>query len=280
MIVARLSRVTVRFGRTAALSDVSLDVDAGQVTGVVGGDGAGKTTLLRVLAGVQRPSSGDVHRPPATGIGYLASASGTYPDLSVAENLQFVARAYGVRPAEARRRAAEHLEQTGLAASRDRLVAHLSGGMRQKLGLIQALLHRPALLVLDEPTTGIDPVSRADLWRLIARAAADGAAVVFSTTYLDEAERAGHLLVLGEGEPLAAGRPAGIAASVPGAVQTRDRPPRGDDARRAWRRRASWRVWDPDAEAASPPDLSDALTALALRRELAATGGGRKGRAS
>lgn len=269
---AGVDGVTVRFARTVALDDVSLDVPAGEVTGVVGGDGAGKTTLLRLLAGALAPTAGSVRRPPAGRIGYLASSSGTYPDLSVDENLAFAATAYGVAPAEARRRAADHLERTGLARARDRLARQLSGGMRQKLGTIRALLHRPELVVLDEPTTGVDPVSRADLWWLIARAAADGAAVLLSTTYLDEAERAARLLVLDAGRNLATGTPAGIVASMPGAIRSVGERPAGEAGRRAWRRRAAWRVWDPgdrpDASDSLPPDLQDAVTVLALQREL------------
>jgi ABC-type multidrug transport system ATPase subunit len=264
--------VTVRFGRTVALDDVSLDVPAGEVTGVVGGDGAGKTTLLRVLAGALAPDAGSVRRPPAERIGYLASSSGTYPDLSVEENLAFAATAYGISPREARRRAADYLERTGLAQAHDRLARHLSGGMRQKLGVIRALLHRPGLVVLDEPTTGVDPVSRADTWWLIARAAADGAAVTLSTTYLDEAERAARLLVLDSGRPLATGTPAGIVASMPGAIRAVGERPAGEAGRRSWRRRAVWRLWDPGdppaAPGSLPPDLQDAVTVLALRREL------------
>jgi ABC-type multidrug transport system ATPase subunit len=269
---AGLEGVTVRFGRTVALDDVSLDVPGGEVTGVVGGDGAGKTTLLRVLAGALAPDAGRVRRPPAERIGYLASSSGTYPDLSVDENLAFAATAYGVSPREARRRAAGYLERTGLAQAHDRLARHLSGGMRQKLGVIRALLHRPELVVLDEPTTGVDPVSRADLWWLIARAAADGAAVTLSTTYLDEAERAARLLVLDTGRPLATGTPAGIVASMPGAIRAVGERPAGEAVRRSWRRRAVWRLWDPGdlpaAPGSIPPDLQDAVTVLALRREL------------
>jgi ABC-2 type transport system ATP-binding protein len=269
---AGVEGVTARFGRTVALDDVSLDVPAGEVTGVVGGDGAGKTTLLRVLAGALAPDAGSVRRPGAERIGYLASSSGTYPDLSVEENLAFAAAAYGISPREARRRAGGYLERTGLAQARDRLAGHLSGGMRQKLGVIRALLHRPELVVLDEPTTGVDPVSRADLWWLIARSAADGAAVMLSTTYLDEAERAARLLVLDTGRPLATGTPAGIVASMPGAIRAVGERPSGEAGRRAWRRRAAWRLWDPDELPAVPeslpPDLQDAVTVLALRREL------------
>lgn len=269
--------LTVRFGRRTALDRVTLDVAAGDVAAVVGGDGAGKSTLLRALVGALAPSGGSVRRPPDARIGFLASTSGTYPDLSVDENLEFSATAYGLARADAHARAAHYLERTGLAAVRDRLAGDLSGGMRQKLGVIRALLHQPDLVVLDEPTTGVDPVSRADLWWLIARAAASGAAVVLATTYLDEAERTTQVLVLDAGACLVAGTPREIIAATPGTVTERAERPVDDAARRTWRRRARWRTWAPDPDAgraatggageAVQPDLQDAVTVFALDRE-------------
>ncbi len=274
--------LTVRFGDHLALAGVSLDAPAGRVTGVVGGDGAGKTTLLRCLVGAIAPDAGEIRAPEPRRIGYLSSTSGTYPDLSVEENLAFSATAYGVPPTEASLRVAEYLERTGLAAARDRLAGNLSGGMRQKLGVIRAMVHRPDLLVLDEPTTGIDPVSRADLWWLIARAAAEGAAVVLATVYLDEAERASWLLALDDGNVLAEGTPDQIAAAVPGTIRVSTERPSGDASRRSWRRGAMWGTWTPEgADSPAPqadvvrPDLHDAVTVAALARELAeATAGG------
>lgn len=270
----------VRFGDRVALHGVSLECQAGAVTGVVGGDGAGKTTLLRCLVGAIAPEAGDVRRPAAHRIGYLSSTSGTYPDLSVDENVAFAATAYAVPASEARRRTAELLERTGLAQASDRLAGHLSGGMRQKLGVIRAMVHRPELLVLDEPTTGIDPVSRADLWWLIARAAADGAAVVLSTAYLDEAERASWILALDDGRRLADGPPERIAAAVPGSIRVSARRPQDRARRRSWRRGARWRTWTPPGDDAPlgetvTPDLQDAVTVAAIARQLAAstTGG-------
>jgi ABC-2 type transport system ATP-binding protein len=266
------SELSVHFGKRAALDGVAFQAPTGQVRAVVGGDGAGKTTLLRVLAGALAPRAGTVHRPPVARIGYLAASSGTYPDLSVAENLDFAARAYGVPASVARARTNEYLERTGLAAASDRLAGNLSGGMRQKLGVIRAMLHRPDLLVLDEPTTGVDPVSRADLWWLIARAAADGAAVVVSTTYLDEAERAARVLLLDHGRTLVDGTPDEIIAAVPGSIHLLAQRPSGGQARRAWRRGATWRVWHPhgsDAPDRLAPDLQDAVTVAALAEEVA-----------
>jgi ABC-2 type transport system ATP-binding protein len=191
--------LTVRFGHRIALDDVSLDLAPGEVTAVIGGDGSGKTTLLRALAGVVAPASGQVRRPERLRIGYVAGASGVYDDLSVDENAEFVAAAYGLTREERNARVTELFARTGLSGTGDRLAGRLSGGMRQKLAFALAMLHEPELLVLDEPTTGVDPVSRADLWRLIAAAAADGAAVIVSTTYLDEARRAARVLLLEDG---------------------------------------------------------------------------------
>jgi len=269
------SGVGVRFGRTRALQGVSIEAGEGQVTAVVGGDGAGKSTLLRVLVGVLGADTGEVRRPPARGIGYLPAGSGVYTDLSVEENLVFSAAAYGLAPAEARARAAPYLERMDLTAARDRLAGQLSGGMRQKLGVVRAMLHRPALLVLDEPTTGIDPVSRADVWWLISRAAADGAAVVLATTYVDEAQRAASVLLLEEGRGLASGAPADIVQRLPGEVRSLSARPSGADAARAWRRGASWRLWSPagppprrDTGEVVAPDLNDAVVVASLRWEL------------
>jgi ABC-2 type transport system ATP-binding protein len=269
--------VTVRFGATTTLDHVSLTAASGEVTAVVGGDGAGKTTLLRALVGATAVTDGTVRRPDAFAIGYLPASSGTYPDLSVDENLTFTATAYRLSPAEARSRAADYLERTGLDRFTDRLAGDLSGGMRQKLGVIRALLHRPELVVLDEPTTGVDPVSRADLWWLVARAAAEGAAVVLATTYLDEAERAAQLLALDRGRRLAAGTAAEIIDAMPGTISARaDRPADAAEAQRAWRRRGQWRLWDPDGSPTVAsgqrvaPDLQDAVTVFLLEQEAAA----------
>ena len=246
--------VSVSFGGVRALDQVSVAVRPGQVTAVVGGDGAGKTTLLRCVAGALAVAGGAVRRPGAQRIGYLPPGTGVYDDLSVTENLEFRSAVFGITGAAASRRVGEYLERTGLAAARDRLAGQLSGGMRRKLGVIAAMLPEPELLVLDEPTTGVDPVSRADLWWLIARAAAGGAAVLMSTTYLDEAARAAHVLVLDAGRTLAAGTPAEIVASVPGTIAVMaGRPDREDERRRAWRRAGTWRVWQPVGQASDQP---------------------------
>ena len=264
--------VSVRAGRAVLLEDVSLAVPAGEVTAVVGGDGAGKSTLLRCLAGALAATDGGVATPGPARTGYLPGSSGLYPDLTVAENLAFRAQAYGLPAAAARTRAAELTDRAGLSAARNRLAGQLSGGMRQKLGVICALLHEPDLLVLDEPTTGVDPVSRADLWQLIAGAAAAGTAVVLSTTYLAEAQRAAAVLVLSGGRPLAAGTPEEITAALPGTIVALPGPPAAGARSRSWRRDGRWRTWVPPGAAGGPgqpvePDLQDAVTVAALARE-------------
>ena len=288
----RTSRTVLSFGATAlrlsygttlALDGVSLAASPGEVTAVVGGDGAGKTSLLRCLAGALRPDSGEIRTPGKQRTGYLSAGSGIYPDLTVAENLAFRASAYGRTGAEVAARVAELTKLAGLADARDRLAGQLSGGMRQKLGVISALVHRPDLLVLDEPSTGVDPVSRSDLWWLIASAAADGAAVILATTYLDDAQRAGTVLVLDAGRTLAAGTPEQIVAAMPGSLCSVTERPEGAAAQRSWRRGTSWRLWSPPGGAADSgggqpgpptsaeivePDLQDAVTVAALAREL------------
>ena len=273
--------VCVRFGAALALDHVSFRAEPGRVSAVVGGDGAGRTTLLRCLAGALAPASGLVRRPAPLATGYLSAGSGTYPDLTVDENLAFRATAYRVPAGTARERSAELLARAGLDRVRNRLAGQLSGGMRQKLGVIAAMLHRPDLLVLDEPTTGVDPVSRSDLWWLIARAAAGGAAVVLATSYLDEAERAHGVLVLDAGIELASGTPGHIVAAMPGTLTAAGERPVGEAGRRAWRRAGRWRVWHPGPNgngAAVRPDLQDAVTVAILARELARVPAGQEAR--
>ena len=274
--------LTVRYGARLALDRVGLAVPGGRITAVVGGDGAGKTTLLRALAGAVRPSGGRVDRPPARRAGYVSAGPGVYRDLTVDENLAFSGGAYGLRGDRLAERATGLLERTGLLAARGRLAGQLSGGMRQKLALAMALLHQPDLLVLDEPTTGVDPVSRTELWRLLAEAAAAGAAVVLATVYLDEAARAAGVLVLDEGRTLLAGPPAELVAGMPGRLlDAPARPAGGEDAGwAAWRRGPRWRLWSPEegggtAPAApagagpAEPDLEDAVIVAALARRKA-----------
>jgi ABC-2 type transport system ATP-binding protein len=259
----------VRYGGTVALDDVTFEVAAGSVAAVVGGDGAGKTTLVRALAGTVRPAAGTVRRPDRRRLGYVSAGPGVWTDLTVDENLSFAGRAYGLSADQLEVRVGALLERTGLAAARDRLVARLSGGMRQKLALAMAVAHEPELLLLDEPTTGVDPVSRAELWRLLASSAADGAAVVVATTYLDEAERAATVLVLDRGRALLAGTPDEVLAATPGLVVEGTARPEGIAS---WRRGARWRAWSPDGS--TPPgtspvtlDLEDAAIVAQLGQD-------------
>jgi ABC-2 type transport system ATP-binding protein len=265
-----VSDLRVSYGKVVALDGVSLDAPAGQVTAVVGGDGAGKSTLLRCLAGAMMPGSGRVRRPAKEKTGYLPASSGIYPDLTVAENLDFRAQGYGMSRQLAALRAAEYLDRAGLAPAVGRLAGQLSGGMRQKLAVIAAMLHHPELIVLDEPTTGVDPVSRSGLWWLIARAAAEGCAIVLATTYLDEAERCASVLALDAGVALAAGTAEDIVAAMPGSLHSSPRRPDDDAAARSWRRAGQWRTWEPERGDGQVlvPDLQDAVTVAALSRQL------------
>ena len=216
---------TVRFGPTVALDDVTVEVPGGSVVAVVGGDGAGKSTLLRALAGEVSLDAGTVEAPPKQRLGYLPASSGSWAALTVAQNIDFVAGIYGLAGDELAARRAELLDRAALTPAAGRLAAQLSGGMRRKLGFVMAIVHRPDLLILDEPSTGVDPVSRIDLWRLASEAAASGAAVLMSTTYLDEAERAAHLVVLDRGRVLVQGSYDQVRADFAGVI-TRDRPAR------------------------------------------------------
>ena len=263
--------LVVRYGHHVALDGVDLEVLAGSVTAVVGADGAGKSSLLRALAGAVRPAAGEVRRPDRRHLGYVATDRGVYRDMTAAENLAFAGAAYGFRGRDLQERIEATLNRIGLVGVEKRLAERLSGGMRQKLALAMALLHDPVLLVLDEPTTGIDPLSRVELWELISEIAAAGTAVALATTYIDEAERAAHVLVLSAGRRLAAGLPDDIVAAMPGSIWIADRPLDG----RSWRCGSSWRTWrehEVAGEVAAGarrivPDLEDALVVAELNAE-------------
>ncbi|WP_353827859.1 ATP-binding cassette domain-containing protein [Agromyces sp. SYSU T0242] len=269
--------VTVGFGDVLALDDVGLEVPAGRVTAVVGGDGAGKSTLLRVFANRIRPSSGRVSTLGADRLGYQPATSGVWGNLTVAENVDFVGRSYGMGSRAIRERAPGLLARAGLAEARSRLGRDLSGGMRQKLGFVLAILHEPDLVILDEPSTGVDPVSRVELWRLVSGAAASGAAVLMATTYLDEAQRASSVTALDAGRVIASGTAEEIIAAVPGTIAVLPAGLDRDEApANAWRRGVRRHAWYPAGGApagAAPiphPDLEDALIALTLQRRTGA----------
>jgi ABC-2 type transport system ATP-binding protein len=259
-----VENLVVKYGRSAAVAGVTFTVEPGEMVALVGGDGAGKSTVLRSLAGAVAPSGGRVLGPDEHEIGYVPADSGVYRDLTTQENLAFSGRAYGLKKEHLGERIDAVLEATGLGDARHRLAGALSGGMRQKLALGMALVHEPSLLILDEATTGVDPVSRGELWRYIARTAADGAALVFSTTYIEEAERAVRVVALDAGRVLVAGSPQDIVAAVPGRLrEVAERPQEGY----SYRRGARFRVWDESAPASGSirPNLQDAVTIAALR---------------
>jgi ABC-2 type transport system ATP-binding protein len=248
------SGLVVCFGSTRALDGVDLALEPGRVHAVIGGDGSGKSTLLRVLAGVQRVDEGEVQRPPAGRVGFVSAGGGVFPDLTVDENVEFVAQVYRLGSGW-RERASALLTRAGLAAFGDRLAGKLSGGQHRKLAGTMALLPEPGLLVLDELTTGLDPYSRLEISRLVTDAAAAGTAVVAATAYLDEAERAGHVVLLHAGRVLAAGSPQSVIDAIPGSVEDVTEP---DDPGRAWRRGRCWRQWRPDASRPAGDDPAGA----------------------
>jgi ABC-2 type transport system ATP-binding protein len=199
--------LTKRFGERVALRDVSFTLAAGEILAVIGPNGAGKTTLLSLLAGVAKPSSGEVHTPAGERIGWVPQQTAVYSKLSVAENLRLFARLERVADAEAA--VALMLEQTGLADRADEQLGRLSGGNRQRVNIAIGLLARPVVVLLDEPASSLDPRQRQRLWEFIVARAQEGTAVLFTTHDIAEAGRhASRLLVLADGELLFSGHPA------------------------------------------------------------------------
>ncbi len=216
------------FGETVAVDALDLDVAEGEIFGLVGPDGAGKTTTMRMLTGILPPTAGtatvagfDIARDSERlkdHIGYMSQRFGLYPDLTVLENLDFYADIYGV-PACGRAEKTERLLGfSNLTPFKQRLAGNLSGGMKQKLGLACALIHTPRVLFLDEPTNGVDPVSRRDFWRILYQLVREGVTIFVSTAYLDEAERCNRLALLHQGRLLGLGTPDEIKAMMPGAL--------------------------------------------------------------
>jgi len=233
----RAEHLTKTFRDVIAVNRLSLCASEGEIFGLVGPDGAGKTTTIRMLAGILEPTSGDawvadyhvVHQAEALKpfIGYMSQHAGLYGDLTVQENLQFFADIHDV-PRKQRSEAIERLLAfTNLAPFRRRLVANLSGGMKQKLALACALIHSPRVLLLDEPTCGVDPVSRRDFWRLLSQLLRARVTVLLSTAYLDEAERCHHLALIHQGRVLASGTADQLRQLMPGSLlEIRTRNPR------------------------------------------------------
>jgi ABC-2 type transport system ATP-binding protein len=220
-----LDNVTRRFGELTALDSLSFSVEAGEIFGLVGPDGAGKTTCLRLLCGLLAPDQGavqvlgkDVAADPETiksEIGYMSQRFGLYDDLTVAENISFYAELYEVPRAEYRRRMERLSVFSGLAPFMGRLFRNLSGGMKQKVGLSCALIHTPRILFLDEPTNGVDPVSRRDFWKLLYELNREKVTIVVATTYLDEADRCHRLALLDHGRARAVMTPLELRGLAP-----------------------------------------------------------------
>ena len=217
-----------RFNGRAAVQGLNLEVRAGEIFGLVGPDGAGKTTTLRMLAGILPADAGemelagvDVARHPERAkkfLSYMPQRFGLYEDLTVDENIHFYAELFGVRAAERAVREDQLLKAAGMQEFRKRRAGQLSGGMKQKLGLVCALIHHPRVVLLDEPTTGVDPVSRRDFWRILYELLAEGVAILLSTAYLDEAERCHRVALLHEGRLLFSDAPDALKKRMPEAI--------------------------------------------------------------
>jgi ABC-2 type transport system ATP-binding protein len=226
--VIELSAVDKRYGATDALRAVTFDVQRGEMFGLIGPDGAGKTTAIRLMCGLLHADAGRVrvlghdpireHRPVTARVGYLSQRFTLYGDLSIDENVAFFAEIHGVRQYRGRRD--QLLDMTQLTPFRRRRADRLSGGMKQKLALACTLVHEPELLLLDEPTTGVDPVSRREFWKLLSEFLSQGITILMSTTYLDEAERCTRVALLHEGRLLASDEPSRLRAQMPGPSPT------------------------------------------------------------
>ena len=206
-----------------AVDGLSFDVFPGEIFGLVGPDGAGKTTTMRMLAGILPPDSGkatvagrDVVRDPEGAkysLSYMPQRFGLYEDLTVDENIRFYADLFGIRKVEREQRSVQLLQAAGMSEFRARMAGKLSGGMKQKLGLVCALIHHPKVILLDEPTTGVDPVSRRDFWRILYELVSEGVAILTSTAYLDEAERCHRVALMHQGKLLFCDTPANLKSS-------------------------------------------------------------------
>ena len=222
------SDLTKHFPGVTAVDHLTFEVHPGEIFGLVGPDGAGKTTTLRMLAGVLTPDGGsatvagaDIVRDPEVAkarLSYMPQRFGLYEDLTVSENIRFYADIFGVSRADRAARSRQLLDAAGMSPFTDRLAGKLSGGMKQKLGLVCALIHRPLVILLDEPTNGVDPVSRRDFWRILYSLLNEGIAILMSTSYLDEAERCHRVALLHQGHMLYCETPSGLKAHLPGAV--------------------------------------------------------------
>jgi ABC-2 type transport system ATP-binding protein len=220
--------LTRKFGELIAVDHLNIEVAKGEVFGLVGPDGAGKTTSLRMLCGLMNPTEGsaevagrDVKKDPQgvkDRIGYMAQRFGLYGDLSVEENMNFYADLFGVAAHDRQQMMPQLLDMTRMAEFRDRHAGRLSGGMKQKLALMCTLLHRPEILFLDEPTNGVDPVSRRDFWTILYDLVKDGMTAFATTAYLDEAERCNRVGLMDRGKLIQCDTPAGLKENLHEAI--------------------------------------------------------------
>src|SRR6266403_2692719 len=216
----RTVRLTKKYGATEAVRGIDLDIGRGEIFGLIGPDGAGKTTTFQILAGVMEATSGvaEIFGRPARQMrsqtGYLTQAFSLYPELTVKENIRYVGDLRSVPPRDIANRATRYLEMFDMLRFQDRLAGRLSGGMKQKLALVCALVPEPRVLLLDEPTTGVDPVSRREFWDVLAHLAGDGLTVVVATPYLDEAERCHRVALMYHGVLHQIGTPADLKQSI------------------------------------------------------------------
>lgn len=228
METIRTEGLTRRFGDLVAVDRLTLSVAEGEIFGLVGPDGAGKTTTMRLLTGILEPSAGDawvdgLHvvkeaDPIKDRIGYMSQRFGLYPDLTVQENIDFYADLYGVPAAGRAEKMDRLLTFSNLTPFRRRRAGNLSGGMKQKLGLACALIHTPRVLFLDEPTNGVDPVSRRDFWRILYQLLREGVTIFVSTAYLDEAERCNRIGLMHRGRLLACDTVDGVKSLMKGVL--------------------------------------------------------------
>ena len=228
MDAIRCESLTRKFGEVTAVDGLDLTVAEGEIFGLVGPDGAGKTTTMRLLSSIMSPTSGDAwvlgHHVVSEAeavkeeIGYMSQRFGLYADLTVAENMSFYADIYGVGRRERAERTERLLEFSNLGPFKRRQAGNLSGGMKQKLGLCCALIHTPKVLFLDEPTNGVDPVSRRDFWRILYQLLREKVTIFVSTAYLDEAERCTHVGLIHKGRLLASGTPDEVKRMAKGRI--------------------------------------------------------------
>ncbi|MCZ7610196.1 MAG: ABC transporter ATP-binding protein [Ignavibacterium sp.] len=224
--VIKISNLKKSYGSIEAVRNVTLSIEKGEMFGLVGPDGAGKTTTIRMLIGLLNPDSGIAEvlgynirtqkNKIKNEIGYLSQKFSLYGDLTVDENIEFFADIHGVRKYKERRN--ELLEFTRLTPFRDRLADKLSGGMKQKLALACTLIHKPKIIFLDEPTTGVDPVSRRDFWKILSNLLKEGITIFMTTPYLDEAERCNKIALMNKGNIISWDTPKNIKASLNGQI--------------------------------------------------------------